>query len=62
MNIGHIQGGTNAGWRKIREARKPWFCSCLEVSHTDGVEVAVSKLNPGYRGRCDECGEARPES
>ena len=61
MNIGHVQGGTNAGWRKIREARKPWFCSCFELSYaTDGVQVAVAKLNPGFRPACDACGEKRP--
>lgn len=26
MNIGHIAGGTNAGWRKVRQRAGGWTC------------------------------------
>lgn len=26
MNIGHISGGTNAGWRKTNQQPKTWVC------------------------------------
>jgi len=29
MHIGHIQGGTNAGWRKVKDPAQDWVCpSC----------------------------------
>lgn len=29
MNIGHVSGGTNAGWRIVREQLKEmWTCAC----------------------------------
>jgi hypothetical protein len=65
MNIGTVQGGTHAGWRRVRPAHQRWFCGCFviePVNHgprTSGDNV-VRKLNPGYRGKCDNCGETRP--
>lgn len=42
MNIGHIEGGTNAGWRKMKPARTPFTCAC---GHD----------NPRYVTKCLEC-------
>ena len=29
MNIGHVAGGTHAGWRTVKAAiRKDWTCGC----------------------------------
>lgn len=37
-----VPGGTHAGWRRVKEARKPWTCP---AGHD----------NPGYVVRCLEC-------
>ena len=60
MNIGHVEGGTNAGWRRVRAAHKPWFCGCYVVEDTELGREPVLKQNPGYRAMCDDCGNKRP--
>lgn len=47
MNIGHIAGGTNAGWRRTKPAPKPWACAC-------GPQKA-------YLVSCSTCKAERPE-
>jgi hypothetical protein len=43
MNIGHVSGGTNAGWRKVREVSKEmWRCAC-------------GRLNRSYNANCPDC-------
>lgn len=51
MNIGHISGGTNAGWRKVVQKPTPWTCVC------QGSRVIGT--NPGYLTKCP-CGNPRP--
>lgn len=50
--VGTVQGGTNAGWRIIKAAPKPWMCRCLN----DGVMT----LHPAYLVGCPDCGTRRP--
>lgn len=26
MNIGHVAGGTNAGWKRVRQRAAGWIC------------------------------------
>lgn len=48
MNVGTIQGGTNAGWRRVNPEPKPWTCKC-------GTE------NAKHWATCSSgCGERRP--
>lgn len=51
MHIGHIAGGTNAGWRKIRAAIKTdWDCP------------GCGARNRYFWTRCpNNCGHPRPE-
>jgi len=43
MNIGHVSGGTNAGWRKVRELPKEmWTCVC-------------GRLNKASYANCPDC-------
>lgn len=44
FNIGHVQGGTNAGWKKLKELPK-WTCSCGNAQNK-------------YAAEC--CGDRRP--
>lgn len=60
MNVGHVQGGTHAGWRRVREAHKPWLCGCFILEGDPFHETAVKKLNPGYRAACTDCDHRRP--
>jgi hypothetical protein len=46
VNIGSIQGGTNAGWRKVKQAPRPWDC-CGHVRRA-------------YIVRCPDCKSPRP--
>lgn len=46
MNIGHITGGTNAGWRKIPDPATPWVCEC-------------GTLNARYWVTCSTCNTHR---
>lgn len=47
FNVGHITGGTQSRCRVVKQAHTKWVCSCI-------------KINPGWRGKCDSCGETRP--
>lgn len=63
MNVGHVSGGTNAGWRKQKPAHERWVCDCSEatpsVSNPE-AEIRVYRLNPGYLAACDDCNQRRP--
>ena len=49
FNIGHVEGGTNAGWKREKQAHKePWKCSC-------GTEQSPTYLN------CPDCRDRRPK-
>lgn len=50
MHIGHIAGGTNAGWRKVFAKAKDWICPECE-----------SHLKYHWK-RCPSCGHPRPDS
>jgi len=56
VNIGHVAGGTNAGWRKVKQAHSPWRCLC---PNPEGRSSRY-KINPGYRNSCPDCGNPRP--
>lgn len=64
MNIGYVQGGTNAGRRRIKPLPEPWFCDCFEAIPVEGGapgdKVAVKKLNLPRITRCMDCGRRRP--
>lgn len=50
MNIGHVSGGTNAGWRKVKiQAKTDWKCpSC-------------AARNRYYWAACPACGHPRDQ-
>lgn len=49
MNIGHIAGGTNAGWRTVRQRAADWICpSC-------------GKPLKGFWKTCPNDGTRRPD-
>lgn len=50
--IGHVQGGTNAGRRIVKQKPRPWVHVC--AGKAGGVEL------PGYMARCGTCGCRRP--
>jgi hypothetical protein len=47
MNIGTIQGGTHAGWRRVKPEPQPWVCQC-------------GRANAKHWARCPDCSEPRP--
>jgi hypothetical protein len=49
MYVGHVQGGTNAGWRTVREQRTDWNCPNCNAR------------NRYYWVNCPSCLEHRPE-
>lgn len=51
FNVGHVQGGTNAGIRKPFAATQPdrWLCDCLDRNGDIGKEQR------GYLTRCPDC-------
>lgn len=53
MNVGTIAGGTRAGWRRVKQAHPLWKCAC---NYLPGGEL----WHPGWRGKCSDCGAARP--
>lgn len=62
-----VRGGTNAGWRRTRPARKPWRCRCLVHEGTAGPQIGehesidrLFRLQPGYLPKCMGCGMERP--
>lgn len=61
MNVGHVQGGTHAGWRTLRSQAEPWFCGCYVLEGEPFHETAVKKMQPRYMTRCSDCGEKRPK-
>jgi len=49
FNIGHVQDGTNAGWKVEKQARtEPWACKCRADN------------KPTWRN-CPDCYEPRPK-
>lgn len=46
MNIGTIQGGTHAGWRRVLPERQPW--DCLSCGRHNGKHL-VQCLGCGAR-------------
>lgn len=70
MNVGHVEGGTHAGWRIVKQARtEPWFCGCYELESpvayanalSTGSANAVKKQQRGGTLNCLDCGERRPK-
>lgn len=64
MNVGHVEGGTNAGWRIVKPTRtEPWFCGCYELVEgtAPGERDAVKKQQRGGTINCLDCGERRPK-
>lgn len=57
MNIGHVQGGTNAGWRIVREPNR-WTHDCNGGTSSDYRDVAVTVTLSSYS--CPMCGARRP--
>lgn len=53
----NVQGGTNAGRRRIRPTPQPWFCGCYELA--DGEPV--KKLQRGSLVNCVDCKQRRPK-
>jgi hypothetical protein len=71
FSVGHVDGGTHAGWRRVVDKKYvPWKCECKIVSgHAEyypddghegyGVVTRQAKLNPGYFKKCIDCGATR---
>jgi hypothetical protein len=55
MNIGHIQGGTHAGWRLVKQPRQ-WTHDCPPSA--PGANVVVKVTLSSYSCPC--CGARRP--
>lgn len=53
--VGHVAGGTNAGWRIVKPAPREWRCAC-----SDEYGESASKLQPAYLSRCPDCSTRRP--
>lgn len=47
MNIGHVEGGTNAGWRKVLPPHVEWDCPSCE------------QHNAKHLNQCLGCGKRR---
>ena len=68
FSIGHVQGGTRAGWRRTMPANTiPWACECVPSPDDEQKPVRVGpftsmtvKLNPGYLKKCIDCKTERP--
>lgn len=57
FHVGTVAGGTNAGWRKVKQKPREWvhLCNCNDAySPPNPVEL------PGYLPRCPDCKAARP--
>jgi hypothetical protein len=48
MNVGKIQNGTNAGWRKVKETPSAWNCPNCR------------RDNARWAGNCPSCYTERP--
>ena len=48
--IGSIEGGTHAGWRKVKQKPQGWMC----------ITCDPFIVHPGYLVKCPECGSKRP--
>lgn len=57
FNIGHVSGGTNAGWKRQKAEAKSWMCGC---PNPDG-RTSRYKTNPRYLVACPDCGKRNPE-
>lgn len=53
MNIGTIQGGTNAGWRVVKQQSSDWTCPVRD----GGCGKKIRYFWP----TCPNCGHPRPE-
>lgn len=48
FNIGHVSGGTNAGWKRVgEEVKEPWTCNCGDT-------------HPPTWVNCPNCGVRNP--
>lgn len=47
MNIGTIQKGTNAGWRRVTQTQEAWKCGC-------------GRDNARFNKNCPACYTPRP--
>jgi hypothetical protein len=47
MNIGHVQNGTNAGWRRLHAPHEAWDCPACE------------RHNAKHLNQCLSCGQRR---
>lgn len=54
-----VQGGTNAGCRRVR-GYADWECACPGETGVQGV--TLPRVQPGHRYSCPECGARRDES
>jgi hypothetical protein len=54
MHVGHVQGGTNAGWKTQKPAPKPWMHVCSVKPGQGGIRL------PAYWSKCPDCKTARP--
>lgn len=59
MNIGHVQGGTNAGWRIVKQP-KQWTHDCPGGTTADYRSVDVQVTLSSYSCPC--CHKRRPKS
>lgn len=57
MNIGHIQGGTNAGWRIVKQPEQ-WTHTCTAGTTADYKPVEAKVTLSSYS--CPMCGTRRP--
>jgi hypothetical protein len=62
--IGHVNGGTNAGRRRIRKPKTPWDCRCVTGGEADDVNRVMKPRywvrQPASLTRCPVCGTRRP--
>lgn len=63
--VGHVEGGTHAGWRRVKQRPGEWECDCAMVlEHDDGhgweVVSENPRVHPGYMRSCPDCGATRP--
>lgn len=70
FNIGHIAGGSHAGWKRQKPAPTAWECECkmlnddvvvtaLEVAGLRMSAFDEPKTQPAYMARCPDCGTRR---
>jgi hypothetical protein len=60
VNVGTVENGTHAGWRRVRAKRDPWLCGCFERDPADQGNAVKKKQFPNVT-KCHECGETKPK-